>query len=469
MKMPPRIKILVLDDDEDTLKVISDNLSNEGYTIDTFSSPVFALEQIQRKTYDTLLVDYQMPEMNGLEFLEKARSVNRDVPVIIFTAHGSIPQSVDAMKQGAYHYLAKPLNYDELKIVLKNSITLHLLKESHEKLQHELQKIYGTYHFIGKSKVMRKIFYQMEMASKSDAAVLIQGEAGTGKLTIAKIIHYNSRRKDALFVSVDCRAFPETFLSCELFGCDEHTLPVCRGKEYGQIHAAEGGTLFIDEIEYLPPRLQVKLLEFFREKESQNQEGKEAAQGNVRMMASATKSLKRAAEEKAFHEELFYCLNVFPIVVPPLRERREDILLLAQHFLSVYSQKYKKNILSFSPQAYARLISYDFPGNVRELEHIVERACVVCESSSIEVQDLTDFPEENGGISVDTLSSFSSEKKKILDNFERDYLVSLLTSTKGRIGEAAKVSGLAERNIYQKLKRYGLKKEDFKAGRSLKR
>lgn len=430
-------KILVVDDEEDTLKVIASNLAREGYAVDTFSSPAHAMQRLHEETYDTILLDYQMPEMNGIEFLKKVKSFNKDVPVILITGYATIPRAVEAMTEGAYHYLTKPLNYDELKIVLRNSVTLHILRNSHKRLEQELQKTYSFYNLIGKSKVMKKIFYQIKAASKTDSWVLIQGEKGTGKETIAKTIHNGSKRKDFPFVSFDCSLLPQTLLDEELIEKTKN---------------ADKGSLFLEEVQCLPADLQVKFFHVL--------EGKEF---NARVLSGTTEDLQQAVNDRTFHKELFQKLNVFPIMVPPLRERKEDIPLLASHFLKEYSKTHQKDIRSFSPTVYAKLLSYDFPENVGELERLVERACVVCQCECIELEEIPGLLLEEE-MEEESLTPFLKEKQKTVENFEREYLVTLLTATKGKISEAAKVSGLAERNIYEKLKRYGLKKEEFKEG-----
>ena len=372
--MPGKINVLVVDDEEDTLKVIASNLSLEGYFVDTFTSPVYALKRFQEKDYDTVLVDYQMPEMNGLEFMQKVRAVNKDIPVIIFTAHATISRAVEAMKEGAVDYLVKPLNYDELKIILKNSITVCLLRKSNERLFQDIQRKHGFQNLLGTSKAMKKIFTQIEIASKTDGqTVLLLGEKGTGKESIAKAIHYGSRRKPLPFVSMDCSCVTQSFADTELFE---------------RLSRAEGGTLFLTEIHALPLLSQTKLLQFLEDKTFSRVNGNETLTVNVRIIAATGMELLKAVSGKTFHEGLYYKLNVLSIVVPPLRERREEIPLLAGHFLKMVASKHGRVATCLSPAVYAKLLSYDFPGNITELESIIERACIVCQSSCIDVSDL---------------------------------------------------------------------------------
>lgn len=463
--MPVKIKVLVVDDEEDTLKVIASNLSLDGYFVDTFTSPVYALKRFQEKDYDTVLVDYQMPEMDGFEFLQKARAINRDVPVILFTAHATISRAVEAMKEGAVDYLVKPLNYDELKIVLRNSITVHLLRKSSERLLQDIQKKHGFQNLLGISKVMKKIFTQIEIASKTNGAVLLLGEKGTGKETIAKAIHYSSlERKLFPFVSMDCSCVTQPFVDAELFGCENRQKEENPGIQEGRLSRAEGGTLFLTEIHALPLLSQLKLLQFLEDKTFSRVNGSETLTADVRIIAATGMELLKAVSEKTFHEELYYKLNVLSIVVPPLRERREEIPSLVGYFLKMYASKHSREACCLSPAAYAKLLLYNFPGNIAELESLIERACIVSQSSCIDLEDLPQIFQEKRETDSegDFLSPFSKEKKKVVENFERDYLLSLLTATRGKIGEASKISGIAERNLHEKLKKYGLHKEDFK-------
>lgn len=459
-----RSKVLVVDDDEDTLEVVTSTLLREDYAIEPFSSPVLALQRLQQESYDTLLVDYQMPEINGLEFIRKARIHDKDVPIILFTAHATISHAVEAIKEGAYHYLIKPLNYDELKLVLKNSIALHLLRASHKRLELELQKTYSFHSLVGRSKAMKSVFHQIEVVSRTDTPVFIQGEKGTGKETIAKTVHYNSRRKTAPFVSMDCSSVAPMFAERELFGSEAETHDGAPKVKYGKIESAEGGTLFIDEVQNLSLPLQESFYRFLNESKFTRVGGHEKIKSDVRVIAATSQGLESAVEQKTFHKELFNALKTVTLAVPPLRERREDIPLLAEHLLKLYSQKHQKEACCFSPSVYTRLLSYDFPENVTELDRLIERACIVSHSSCVEVEDIPGLLRENDGVlDEEPLSAFQMEKQKVVENFERDYFISLLNATKGKIGEAAKISGLAERNIYEKMKKYGMKKEDFKA------
>ncbi len=464
--MTQSVRILVVDDDSDALTVISSILLTEGYRVDTLTSPLQALQHLKEEAYDTILVDYQMPEMSGLEFIHRAQALTKDVPLILFTAYGAIPHAVEAVKEGAYHYLTKPLNYDELKVVLRNSVAFHLLRESHKKLEQELQRTYRFHELVGQSRAMKKIFQQIELLSRLDAPVLILGEKGTRKEAVAKAIHENSNRKDAPFVSLECASVASAAIENVLFGLEEKGPNGALRVQQGKLESAEGGTLFVHGIGNFPLKLQGKLLSFLQEKKFMRAGGQEKVKSNVRIVTASDGELESAVEKKTLDKTLYHCLKGHIIYIPPLRERREDIPILAERFLKEASEKYQKNIRGFSSSVYARLLSHHFSENVAELEVLIERACIVCQSPTIGLEDMPELLQENESDDEEVLSSFFKEKMKLVGNFEREYFTSLLTKTAGRIGEAAKISGMAERNIYEKLKKYGLKKEDFKGDKN---
>lgn len=463
--MTPAACILVVDDEADTLKVISSVLVTEGYRADTFTSPVQALQKLKEESYDAVLVDYKMPDMDGLEFLKAIKASDSDVPVILFTAYATLSHAVEAMKCGAYHYFSKPLNYEELKIVLKNSIMFHRLQKSHKRLEQEVYKTYNFHNVVGKSKLMKKVVRQIEALSRLNSCVLIQGEKGTGKELVAKTIHYNSRRKEAPFIVVDCSAIEESCLQKELFGENQgadKTITMNKGR----IKEAEEGTLFIKEIHCLPLHVQAMLFSFLKENESLVSEGGENVKADVRVIVSTSAELEDEMEKGRFHKNLFKMLKAFQVIVPPLRDRHEDIPLLAEHFIKKYAQQFRKDIPCFSSSVYSRMLSHKYQENVSELERLVERACIACQSQCVGIQDIPELLRDNEdeGLAEGESSSFSKEKQKVLEQFEREYFISLLDQTHGRIGEAASICGIAERNIYEKLKKYGLRKEDFKKG-----
>ncbi len=464
--MTRSVRILVVDDDADALKVISSVLLTEGYRVDTFTSPLNAMRQLREETYDTILVDYQMPEMSGIEFIRGAKTFINEVPLILITAYGTIPHAVEVVKEGAYHYLTKPLNYDELKVVLRNSVAFNLLRESHKKLEQELQRTYRFHELVGQSRAMKKIFQQIEFVSMLDTAVLILGEKGMRKESVAKAIHESSNRKDAPFISLECSSVAEAELENILFGSEEKGPNGMPRIQQGELELAAQGTLFINEIENLPVKLQEKLLSFLQENKFARAGGSEKVKSNVRIVTATDGELESAVEKKAFDRTLYLHLKSHIIYVPPLRERREDIPVLAEHFLKEFSKKYQKDIRGFSSSVYAKLLSRPFSENVAELEHLVERACIVCQSPYIELEDAPELLQESWQSDEDILSPFFKEKMKVVENFEREYFISLLTATRGRIGEAASLSGLSEKNIYEKLKKYGLKKEDFKGDKN---
>ena len=464
--------LLIVDDEPDILLVMSANLKKEGYEVDTAGDGVEALRKLEIRDYDAIIVDHQMPKLTGMEFLERLRGDRlvgpgrADVPVIVVTAYGTIEMAVRAMKDGAYSYLAKPIQYEDLSLQVKNAVERRRLTREVENLRHEVEERYQFGNILGRNPQMQEIFQLIRTVAETDATVLIHGESGTGKELIARAIHYNSRRKDRPFVVVSCSALPETLLESELFGHEKGAFTGAIRQRIGRFEMADGGTVFLDEIGEMSMPVQMKLLRVLQEREFERVGGNEAVKVDVRVIAATHKDLHRAMGERLFREDLFYRLNVVPVKLPPLRERLDDVPLLAAHFLRKYSEKNQKQITTISPEALSALIRYAYPGNVRELENIIERAVIMEKASTLGRIDLKRIGTAGKFDAQHDLGSdiplFRTLKTEVVERFEKDYFSQLLRMHGGNMTRAAKHAGIDIKNLHEKMARYGLKKEEFK-------
>jgi DNA-binding NtrC family response regulator len=464
--------LLLVDDEPDILLVMSANLKKEGYEVDTVEDGVEALKKLESRDYDAVIIDHQMPRLTGMEFLERLRGRHlqgegkHETPVIVVTAYGTIEMAVQAMKDGAYSYLTKPIQYEDLSVQVKNAVERRKLSREIENLRHEVAERYQFGNILGRTPRMQEIFQIIRTVGDTDATVLIQGESGTGKELIARAIHYNSRRQGRPFVVVSCSALPETLLESELFGHEKGAFTGAFRQRIGRFEMAEGGTLFLDEIGEMSMPVQMKLLRVLQEREFERVGGNETRKVDVRVIAATHKDLQQAMKDRLFREDLFYRLNVVPIKLPALRERLEDVPLLAAHFLKKYCEKNQKEIKTISGHALSALSRYSFPGNVRELENIIERAVIMEKSDTIRRMDIQ--ISGGGGSAVpgyrmgDELQPFRKMKTEVVEGFEKEYFSQLLRMYQGNMSRAAAHAGIHIKNLHEKMARYGLKKEDFK-------
>lgn len=437
-------KIIIIDDDRDILDLMRIRLKSYGYNIFTESSPIEALDRIQKYQFDLILLDQLMPELSGLEFIDLLKKRNIKTPVVLMTAYGSLEDAVLAMKKGAFHYITKPINFEELKIIIDQALELSDLKKELTELRSLLYK-----EIVAESSQMKKILETAKKIAPFDTTVLITGESGTGKEMIANFIHNNSLRKDKPFVAINCGAIPSDLLESELFGYKKGAFTGANTDKKGLIEEAEGGTLFLDEIGDLPIDLQVKLLRVLQEKEIKPVGSNKSKKINVRFITATNRDLKKMVEEGKFREDLYYRINVIPIHIPPLRERKEDIIPLARFFIKRFCSKYGIPQKKLSDNVKNKLLRYEFKGNVRELENIIERAVLTTEGEQIE-----DIP-----INVSKRYNFSSDLKpfkKAKEEFEKNYLETLLTYTGRNISKASKVAGITRAQIYRMIKKYGI-------------
>jgi two-component system NtrC family response regulator len=380
--------ILIVDDERNYLLVLEALLSEEGYHVITADDARKGLELLQENDLDVVITDMKMPGIDGMEFMERVRLRQPDLPVIMMTAFGSVEKAVEAMRKGAFDYILKPFKNEELKLTISKAINHYHLVTQNRLFARELQ---GKYHFgniVGKSVQMQRIFDLVEKVAPTKATVLITGDSGTGKELIARAIHYNSPRKDQPFISINCGALPETLLESELFGHEKGAFSGAVSQRKGRFELAHEGTLFLDEISEMSPPLQVKLLRVLQEMEFERVGGSQTLKVDVRVVAASNRNLKEEAEAGRFRSDLYYRLNVVHVYLPPLRERLDDLTLLVNHFLTKYAKDNDQEVIAISAAAMERILDYDWPGNVRELENVIERAIILSDRHEIQVKDL---------------------------------------------------------------------------------
>jgi DNA-binding NtrC family response regulator len=458
--------ILVIDDEPATLQVMEANLRREGYAVCLAADGQTGLAQLAQQPVDVVIADYMMPNLDGMALLEKMRALGLDTPLIIITAYGSIEHAVKAMQLGAANYLCKPINYDELMVVLQKTLEQSRLKQEVQRLRQEVSARYSFSNIVGKSAAMQRIYDLITDVAKTDATVLIQGETGTGKELIAKAIHYNSSRRDLPFVGVSCAAIPDTLLESELFGYEKGAFTGALKTRIGRFEQADAGTIFLDEIGDIPLTTQAKLLRVLQEREFERVGGNDTVHVNVRLISATNKDLRKAIQQNTFREDLFYRLNVVLITVPPLRERLEDLPLLAFHFLQMYAGRFNKAVNDIEPAAIQLLAQQRWPGNVRELENAIERGVILEKSEALTKETIARClqPGEQSSFHFFIYENlpFRNAKQDLLDRFEREYISRLLEKHHGSIVNAAREAELDYKNFFEKMKRHGLSKWDFK-------
>lgn len=443
-----RGKILVVDDEPEMCRLLSDVLTEEGHTVETANTGEKALAMLSDHV-DLLITDLRLKEMKGLELMHQVKQVRPEVSVIIITAFGTIESAIEAMKKGAYDYIPKPFKVDELLLVVQKALGEGTLRREVARLRREIGKKYQFDNILGKSKTMQAIFDLIRRISDTASNILITGESGTGKELVTKAIHYNSLRKDRPFIPVNCAAIPETLLESELFGYVKGAFTDAKGDRAGLFEEARGGTLFLDEISELPMSLQAKLLRVLQDKEVRRVGATQQVKVDVRVIAASNLDLAEEVKQRRFRDDLFYRLDVLQIQVPPLRERRDDILLLAHHFLRKYQQETAKTIKGISESALALFLEYSWPGNVRELENAIERAVILACGDQITLDDLP--PTLTGSRGDYSTSEKALERLLSLEELERQYITRILEQTGGNKYKAAQILGIDRKTLYRKL------------------
>ena len=454
--MKNRNTILVVDDDNAHRTMLDTLMSGWGYEVTEADDGAAAIEKVRDQSYDLVLMDVRMVKVSGLEALEQIKSFNPAIPVIIMTAYSSVDTAVGALKQGAHDYLTKPLDFDKLKITIARAMEHTRLKEENRLLRQSLGRHFDRRNIIGQSPAMVNLLETVAQVAPSEATVLITGESGTGKELIAGAIHFNSSRKDGPFVKINCAAITETLLESELFGHEKGAFTGADRRKEGRFYQAHKGSLFLDEVSEMSLTMQVKLLRVLQEREFTRVGGEKTIQVDVRVIAATNKDLPELIGKGEFREDLFYRLNVVDMEIPYLRQRREDIPLLAQHFLQSFAARNHKEIKGFTPQAMDHLIRYDWPGNVRELMNAVERAVVLSRSDYLSDKD---FPIIAGSELIHTeaatdIPRINGDGTTPLEEVEKATILKTMEACGGNKSEAARRLGITRKTLHKKLKAY---------------
>jgi len=451
--MKTEVNILVVDDEEIVRGSLHDWLREDGYQVEAVEDGFKALEKFRDRNWDIALIDLKMPKMDGLELLGKIKEIRPETQVVIITAFATVNTAVQAIKIGAYDYLVKPFNPEELSLLIKRLVeSQNLLKEiSH--LRKELQKQYQFYDLISKSAAMQKVFDLAHTIAKSNSNILILGESGTGKELLARAIHNESLRAAGPFIAVSCVALTESLLESELFGHEKGSFTDAIAQKKGKFELADRGTIFLDEIGDINPKLQLSLLRVLQEKEFTRVGGIKSIKVDVRIIAATNRDLKKAVDEGKFRDDLYYRLNVIAIELPPLREHKEDIPLLVHHFIEKFNIEMGGKVERIAEEALDILMKYDWPGNVRELENVIERAMVITRGTLIKAEDLHLSPQvlkEKGAV--------PSSDDKTIKSIEKKHIARVLEENNWNVQKSAEQLGIDRVTLYNKIKKYKLQK-----------
>ncbi|MDD5773446.1 MAG: sigma-54 dependent transcriptional regulator [bacterium] len=441
--------ILVIDDDINTVDAIIEGLTADGYTVSSANNGKEALEKINEKEPDLVLTDLMMPGMNGLKFLKMIKKLYPDITIVIITGFGSVETAVEAMREGAYDYLTKPLRMQDIRRVVSKALEQHSLIIENKSLKAELFGKSISSKVIGSSRVFKEILKVVYQIAPTRGTVLITGESGTGKEIIAELIHYNSPRKDKPLVKINCSALPENLIESELFGHEKGAFTGAIKEKPGRFELANGGTIFLDEVGDISPHLQVKLLRVLQEGEFERVGGTETLKVDARLIAATNHDLKDAVEQKKFREDLYYRLNVINIHLPPMREREEDVPLLVNYFLEKYSKENNKDIKAVDDKTMQIFKSYTWPGNVRELENTIEHAVIMCRNNIV-TTDCLPQSIQNGKKQPDITFSIGTQ----LEDMEKNAILRTLDFADGNREEAANILGIGVATLYRKLQDY---------------
>jgi DNA-binding NtrC family response regulator len=442
-------RILIVDDEP----IVRDSLLHwfleEDYSVEVAEDGETALKLFEKDKYDLLLVDMKMPGISGLDLLTKIKEIDSEVIFILITAFASVPTAIRALKDGAFDYITKPIDPEELSHVVEKALNQQNLKRENKQLKEKIDEIIHPDNLVGEGTQMKKIFGLIQTVAQTDTTVLIRGESGTGKELIAKAIHINSKRKYFPIITVNCGALAESILESELFGHEKGAFTGAHYKRKGKFEMANGGTIFLDEIGTISPKVQIELLRVIESKQFMRVGGNEVVKSDFRILAATNEPLEELVKNGKFREDLYYRLNVFSIIIPPLRERPEDIPILAHHFLRKFTQQMNRKVRRFSQEAMEFLVRYKWPGNVRELENAIERAVVVNLVDEIKVDDLP--------FHISTKTVFDRDDKS-LDALEKKHIQIILQENKWNVSKAASILGIDRVTLYNKIYKYGLER-----------
>jgi DNA-binding NtrC family response regulator len=469
----PTPHILIIDDEPLMRISVADALKAEGYQVKVAATGPEGVELIKKEQFEIIISDLRLPGLDGLQVLLTCKEVSPRTGVIVITAHGSVETAVEAMKMGAYDYITKPFSMEELLLIVKRLVKMLELEDENRSLREELEGRFSFTGILGKNDKMRELLEKVKLIAPSDSTILIVGESGTGKEVVANAIHHNSSRREGAFIKVSCAALPESLLETELFGHEKGAFTGALRQRKGRFELAHQGTLFLDEIGEISPVVQVKLLRVLQERQFERVGGSTTVEVDVRLVCATQRDLKKEVQAGRFREDLYYRLSVVPVYLPALRDRKDDVVLLAEHFLGKFGKRVGKTIGSLSAQSRAMLLQYSFPGNVRELENTIERAVTLSShEGGIEPWDLCGFPScpYLGGPPQPTCSFCGEETHLVAarkgalveelaaarEEFERQYIQKVLERTQGNKTEAARILGVSRKALWEKSKRYGI-------------
>lgn len=452
-------RILVVDDDRGSRGVLSGFLENANYEVIEAGDGREALEILDSNSFDAVITDLKMPGMDGVSLIKAINEQSRDIVGIILTGFASVETAVLAMKAGAYDYITKPINRDELLLTLRKGLEFNRLRKENTSLKRALRRKYSFEGLVGDSDAIQKVYSLIEKVADSDSTVLVLGESGTGKELVARTIHYNSPRSDKPLVPINCGAIPESLLESELFGHEKGAFTGAYSARAGRFELAHGGTIFLDEIGDMSPSLQVKLLRVLQERQFERVGGTKTIKVDVRVITATNQDLEKAVAEKKFREDLYYRINVIPITIPPLRERIGDIPLLVKHFSEVFSKKKGKKIDGISDEAMSLLVSYHWPGNVRELENMIERLAVLKREGIISVSDLPEKfapVREKAVLNTVFIPEEGIDLEAHVNQFENKLILRALEKAGGVKSKAAQFLHMNRTTLVEKMKKKGL-------------
>ncbi|HOJ06521.1 MAG: sigma-54-dependent Fis family transcriptional regulator [Ignavibacteriota bacterium] len=451
--MGKREKILIVDDEKIVRESLYHWFEEDNYEVETAEDGETALQKYDKGKYDILLVDMKMPGMSGLDLLSKVKEIDKDALVILITAFASVPTAITALKNGAFDYITKPVDPDELAHTVKKALEQRALKIENIQLKENIDEIIKPDNLIGESYQMRKVYELVYSVAITDTTVIIRGESGTGKELVAKAVHINSSRKYFPIITVNCGALSESLLESELFGHEKGSFTGAQFKRKGKFEMADRGTIFLDEIGSISPKMQVELLRVIEKKQFNRVGGNELIKSDFRVITATNEPLEELVKAGKFREDLYYRLNVFTIVIPPLRERRDDIPLLVNFFIKKFSTAMNKKVKTVSKEALDFLMNYNWPGNVRELENAIERAMVVGKTNSIVVEDLP-FHLSSNNLAL-------NGEIKSLASMERKFILNTLNENGWNISKAAQILEIDRVTLYNKINKYNLSKNDY--------
>ena len=454
--------VLLVDDDPGARKVARANLALEGFEVLAASSGSEALARLAESDPLAVVSDLKMPDMDGIALMERIHAVRPQLPVVLVTAHATVETAVQAMRRGALHYLTKPIRYEELALVLQHAVAQERGRRDLVRLRGELERAVGFEEMVGTSPAMREVFALVEQVAAADATVLLRGETGTGKELVARAIHRRSPRRDRPFVAVNCSAIPRELIESEFFGHEKGAFTGATARRVGRFEQAHGSTLFLDEVGDLDLGIQAKLLRVLQEHEITRVGGARAVPVDVRIVAATNRDLEARVKDGGFRDDLYYRLDVIPLRLPPLRERPGDLPVLLEHFLRSFAERYGRPAPVPPPELLAAARAYPWPGNVRELRNMCERAVLMGWAAVAPILGGTAAAEASAAALVDLSLPLLEARQRLVERFEREYLTRLLREHRGRIGEVARAAGIAERNLYEKMKAYGLSREDYR-------